>query len=391
MSANTLYDDVRQHLNNCLGFEVDGSTRDRLALLIVGMIEAESASPAQIAKALHRLGLSDATPESIERRIRRIENDPEITDVFCFHPFARHQLLLGKPHELLLILDPTTQDDRVYLVTVAVWYRGRALPLAWLAWAANTPLTGERFWVRIQKLLDTVAGLLPVGIPVTWLADRAFGTPQFTDLVQAYGWHYVVRVQGQTRCQDSRGEEKQVQRLLRHRRRRAKMRGQAFKKQGWRLNSIVAFWGRRHQSPLCLVSDLPLGWYLLRLYRRRYPIEATFRHYKSKGWQWEKGQVVDLDHVNRLLVGMAFATWFAILVGAQQADEWLQTPSSGNRRTPPWWSKGSLFTIGLHYLRRAIMGGNTVSLSKPLTRWPCLNWREEIYFHHARTFVFAQR
>ncbi len=33
---------------------------------------------------------------------------------------------------------------------------------------------------------------------------------------------------------------------------------------------------------------------LIHLYRRRYPIEATFRDYKSFAWRWEQGQVREL-------------------------------------------------------------------------------------------------
>ncbi len=390
MSANKLYTQIFQAIDNCVNEAVDSTTRERLALLVVGMVEAKSASPAQIAQALHRLGLSQAQPDSIERRIRRLENDPEISDVLCFHPFAQQRLLWVKGQELLLILDPTTQDDRVYLVTAAVWYRGRALPLAWLAWTANTPLMGDRFWVRITQLLECVATLLPKRVKVTWLADRAFGTPAFLDLLTARGWFYVVRVQGQTRCKDRRGRTKQIQHLVHPVRHRGKMRGHAFKKKGWRPNSMVAFWGKAHRAPLCLVSNLPLGWYLIRLYRRRYPIEATFRDYKSHGWQWEKGQVVDLAHVERLLVGMAYATWFALIVGTHCADDLLRKTPTGQRRTLPWWGKRSLFAIGLHYLRCSLMGTATVSLDWPLSQTSLLNWEEEIYFHHARAFVFAR-
>jgi hypothetical protein len=389
MSADKLYTQIFQAIDDCADETVDSTTRQRLALLVLGMIEAKSASPARIAQAIHRLGLSQAQPNSIERRIRRLENDPEISDACCFHPFARERLLWAKGQELLLILDPTTQDDRVYLVTVAVWYRGRALPLAWVAWAANTPLVGDRFWARIAKLLACVANLLPKGVTVTWLADRAFGTPAFLDLLTAHGWFYVVRVQGHTRCKDRQGREKQIQHLIHPVRRRGKMRGHAFKKSRWRSNSMVAFWGKAHRTPLCLVSNLPLGWYLIRLYRRRYPIEATFRDYKSHGWQWEKGQVVELAHVERLLVGMAYATWFALIVGTHFADALLQKRPTGQRRTIPWWGKRSLFAIGLHYLRSSLMGTVTVSLQWPLTPPSLLNWQEEIYFHHARAFVFA--
>ncbi len=63
------------------------------------------------------------------------------------------------------------------MLTAAVWYRGRALPVAWALWPANQPLEDERFWHRVAVLLETVAALLPPHIPVTWLADRAFAHP----------------------------------------------------------------------------------------------------------------------------------------------------------------------------------------------------------------------
>lgn len=313
-----------------------------------------------MAAALQVLGLTHATTaSSIEHRVRRIENDPELTATRCLHPLVRERFLLGQPHEVVLILDLTTQDDRVVLVAVGVWYRGRILPLAWALWLANTPLEGATFWQRMEALLDGVAPLLPQGIPVTWLADWAFGPPAFIDLLTARGWHYLVRVQGHTRYRDRRGVERQVQQLVRLRRQRAKLRGQVFKKHYWREASIAVYWGRRHAHPLGLVSNRRLGWYLIPMYRQRYPIEATFHDYKSAGWQWDQGQVTNLDHLERLLVGMALATWIVLYAGTQVATELLRRPSIGRRRTIPWEGKRSLFTLGLQRLQ-AICGGGVL-------------------------------
>ena len=120
MPTLSLYDQVYELLDTHIDDQVDETTRQRIALLVVGIIKAQNASPARVAEALETLGLSHAKAESIERRIRRIENDPELTATLCLHPFARQRLLLGRPQELLLILDPTTQEDRVVMVTVAV-------------------------------------------------------------------------------------------------------------------------------------------------------------------------------------------------------------------------------------------------------------------------------
>lgn len=389
MSAAKTYGQIRRLLDCHLDERVDESSRERMALLVRGIIRAKSASPAQIAQALKTLGLSEAKVESIERRVRRIENDPELEATLCLHPFARRRLLLGRPQELLLVMDPTSQEDRVVMVSAGVWYRGRILPLAWVVWPANQPLSGDGFWQRIEALLDVVAELLAVRVPVTWLADRAFGTPAFTDLLVARGWHYVVRVQGQTRCQDRRGLCRQVAHLVRLRRQRAKMRGQVFKKRGWRQASVVVYWNRRFKTPLCLVSDLPPRWCLIHLYRRRYSIEATCRDYKSFGWHWEQGQVTALDHIERLLVGMALATWIVLYAGTQVATDLLSQPPTGRRRTLPWAGKRSLFSLGLQRLHELLGGGCLTPLRWQLTDWEAPHWQRQIHDHHARAFVFA--
>jgi hypothetical protein len=391
MSALRLYHQVRRMFKSHLDPRVDASSLERLTLLVVGMIKARSASPARIAEAVESLGLSEAQAPSIERRVRRIENDPEIKAELCVHPFARRQLLLGRPKELILIMDPTAQDDRVVMLTAAVWYRGRALPIAWAIWPNNQPLKGARFWDRVAALLAVVAQVLPRCVPVIWLADRAFGSPAFTDLLEMYHWHYVVRVIGHTKCKDRRGVQCPIRALVQQPGQRRKLRGWAFKVKGWREVSIVVYWGRRYHEPLCLVSNLKTQWHLVQLYRRRYPIEAMFRDYKSHGWHWEQGQVTDLDHVERLLVGMALATWITLSAGTQVATELLRCQPTGRRRTLPWEGKRSLFALGLQRLEMWLHGTGTPRLHHPFSDWEAPHWQVQIRAHHARAFVFARQ
>jgi hypothetical protein len=389
MSAQTVYNQVRQVLHDSLAGQVPRPTVTRLAVLVTGMIRASSAAPARVARAVDELHLSEASAESTERRVRRAENDKQVTAGLCFHPFARRQLLVGRPAELVLILDPTLQEDRVVMLSAAVWYRGRALPLAWALWPANTPLEGANFWQRVAALLDLVASLLPAHVAVTWLADRAFGSPVFTDLIVAHGWHYVVRVQGQTRYQDASGRCQAIAALVSRRGERRKLGAQVFKKAGWRCASVIAYWGRHHDQPLCLVSDLPPHWHLIALYRRRYPIEAAFRDYKSAGWRWEQGQVTNLQHVERLLVAMALATWLALMAGCQVASELLAHPATGQRRTRPYHAKLSLFHLGLDRLNQWLSDRRPSTGFAGLSDWQAPNWQTQISQHHAKAYVFA--
>ena len=388
MPPKQVYQKILQLLQETLTEGIDARSLERLALLVIGIIAAKHGAPAQIARALRRLRLSPAQAESLERRIRRLENDPEITAEICVHPFARWHLRYGKPQRLWLIVDATTQEDRVVLLTISVWYRGRALPLVWTIWEANTPLTGKRFWERVEALLTVLEGILPVQVPVIIMADRAFGTPAFIDLVTRRGWQYIVRVQGQTLCCDRVGRVRRVSELAADKHQRGKMSGSVFKKAGWREANVVVYQGNSHQAPVCLVSNLPLDWRIYVYYRRRFGIEAGFRDYKSHGWEWEQGQVTDLAHMQRLLVGMALATWVVLCVGAQVAAELLSKPPTGRRYTRPYEGKFSLFTHGLDRLQEWLQGALECNPRWQLTDWEAPNWEIQIRNHHAFAFVF---
>jgi len=98
MPEPILYEQVYDLLYQTLDKKINQYTLERLTLLVLGIIRSKSASPAGIARALDELGLTDATQESIERRIRRIENDPNISATLCFHPLAKEKLAYGRPN-----------------------------------------------------------------------------------------------------------------------------------------------------------------------------------------------------------------------------------------------------------------------------------------------------
>ena len=58
-------------------------------------------------------------------------------------------------------------------------------------------------------------------------------------------------------------------------------------------------------------------------------IEPGFRIDKTSGWQWEASQVTDLDHVERLLVAMAWATLFVLCLGLTEARTFTAVSLSG--------------------------------------------------------------
>lgn len=392
MSASEVYQQVKRLVRAYVDPRVDESSLHRLGLYVTGMISGGNARPAQVAKALDKLQLTGATKaESLERQVRRMENDPEVNAEYCFRPLVRAYLAMGHPQQLVLILDPTLEEDKLVMVSVNLWYRGRSLPIVWTIWPANTALEGDGFWKRISLLLDQVAKIMPPAVPVVVVADRAFGTPAFTDLVSAHDWNWVVRVQDQTLYKDRLGHTGSVRSLVQFRGQRKKLRGLAFKKAGWRAVSLVVYWGRHHKRPLCLVSNLRPDWSMISLYRQRFPIEGTFRDYKRYGWGWEQSQVTIQAHMEHLLVGMALATWIVLLMGTRRAyGTLIQTPT-GKRYTRPWEAKQSLFHLGLDALQAWLLCQEPLLLRlNCLTLdWSPLNWSTQITALHSHAFVFA--
>ncbi len=86
-------------------------------------------------------------------------------------------------------------------------------------------------------LIDHLLGVVAAGLPTGWIplvqADRGLGTsPELTRRVAARGWHFLFRVQGQTRFLSADGQEYALSHLAR-RGPSFSARGQVFKDAGW--------------------------------------------------------------------------------------------------------------------------------------------------------------
>lgn len=246
-----------------------------------------------------------------------------------------------------------------------------------MLWQGQQP-HDQSYWSDCATLLEQVASLLPAGQPVSVLGDRAFGCPAFTDMVLAHGWDYVVRVQGQTRFQQSDGSTLALRSLLEQPGSHWYGEGRAFKKQGWRTVAVAAYWRLGCREPLLLVSSLPASLELVRHYRLRSAIEALFRDWKSSGWQWEATQVRAVEHQRVLVVVLALATLVTLCLGEEAAKEILaQPPQRGKRR--PWHARESLFRLGRERLWQRLWQDDTSPITWELSQFAAPNWSTECW------------
>ena len=292
-ASNPLYHEIRTHIRrHCPEADVPVSAADRLALLVTGLLAAQSCVLTKVAIELAVLRLTAAlVVESIGRRLRRTLNDPALTAAQCYTPLLPRVLGWTGPasagQRITLILDESSHTDHIHLFRLSLPYRGGAIPLAWAVWEQNVALPDGTYWQEVDAVLATVAGLLPPGAEVVVVGDRAFAVPALLDRLAARGWHWVLRLTttGSHRfCPDGGTElalSTAVQRHLGRPGTRWRTRGELFKDAGWR---AVA-------PDLPGYGDTPLGdstgtWeeHVAALDRDGTPLAETWRKVVAAAW-----------------------------------------------------------------------------------------------------------
>ena len=383
-------------------FGVPRPSLRRLALLITGLVAAQSTVLARIALELFALHLTAATaPDSVNRRVRRTLSDPLLIAEECYEPALR-TVIAWPPatprHPLLLVIDESSKADVLHLFRISLPYWGTALPLVWTIWQQNVPLPQGAYWAMVETALDRLASLLPAGRCVCIVADRAYAVAPLLDRLTARGWHWVIRITttGSHRFRDAHGREWALKAWLMRRvagpGQQWKGRGAVLKAAGWRRVGLVASWARGEQEPLVVITDGPARWQVLDRYARRFWIEPGFRCDKTRGWQWEESQVQGLAHHAVLLLAMAWASLLALCLGVGEAQAALRRLAARPLRgAPPHprHARESVFTLGLRATRTRLYQ----RLRRPV-RWrlpeiSAISWSER--WHQAQADrVFSQ-
>jgi hypothetical protein len=260
------------------------------------------------------------------------------------------------------------------------------VPLSWAVWPHQEKLPAGEYWRQLDGVLARAQALLPPGVRVVLLADRAYDIPPLIDRLTTCGWDWILRVKArsQMRWRDATAPERALREVvagaLVQPGRRLRVTGEPFKKAGWRPVHLVGEWGQGYQEPLVVLTSLPPRWSVLGRYARRFWIEAAFRQDKSAGWDWAHSQVRIPAHQARLLLGLAWASLLVLSLGVQQAAATLwQVRRRGGAPTHP---RDSLFTLGRDRLRAALYGTTRGRLRWRLPRLTAPSWCAEYHPAH---------
>jgi hypothetical protein len=260
----------------------------------------------------------------------------------------------GPRRRVVLILDETPggTGGRLRCMKLSVAYRKRAVPIAFECYEPHRPPVPmpKLLW----RLLRRAARSLPEGCEVTLLADRGLSWPIVLDCCVGLGWHYVLRLQRDTRVRFGDGTLKSAWQLARRRGARWFGAGvEVFKKAGWREANVVATWEKKCKEPWLLVSDLPATFQRCRNYCKRAWCEQLHRDEKSHGFNWQLSRVRDPSHAQRLVLVMALATLLCLSLGTHVIKQGLR-----KMLEPVSRRLLSVFQLGLRWLRDCLVHGH---------------------------------
>jgi len=313
MAPRVLYQRLYDHLRGSVP-QLGVWSAQRLALLVTGVLLARHTALPRIAAQLRRVTPS-AQADSIERRLRRILAHTDWNVSVIFESVARVSLGQLPAGQCVLVLDDTQQTTHCTVSTLALAYRGRALPLAWCRWSGQ--LHGA-YWQQIDHLFDQAQRLLPPQVQPVVLADRGLASPALIRLIQQHGWDYLVRVQRDTTLRGSRSRRAprvHLGDLV------PQPGAPSVVNDGWVFleRSVwahtAAVWRVQYKEPWLLVSNLDLGVGLANLYAKRMHVETLFRDAKRGAFEWELSRVLQPERAQRLLLAIMLAVWCGVLLG----------------------------------------------------------------------------
>jgi hypothetical protein len=276
-----------------------------LAWFITGLIVAAHCQLTRIARHM----LWDSQRDSVVQRLRRVLMNARLEVRTLYGPTVGYLLhRLNTTQGLVVVVDRTLIGEALNILMVSVAYRGRTLPLAWKVQKKQG--TFQRRYV--QAALRFVAQWLPVDARIWVVGDREFQDVALQSFVRdELGWHFVQRLDQNLWIYPRRGRAFQVKQCgLRRGEFRSFGRVQVTRQRfGW--VELVGYWRPGEDEPWYLISDQTLGRDAVRMYQRRFWIEAMFRDFKSHGWNLQASGLRLPARFERLLLMIALAyVWF---------------------------------------------------------------------------------
>jgi len=257
------------------------------------------------------------------------------------------RFVVGDAESVVLAFDWTDfdADDHTTLCAYMITNHGRAMPLAWRT-VSKSKLKNH----RTQNELDMVERLhrwMPGGVGLTVLADRGFGNQDLYNVLDGFGWDYVIRFRGCIRVEAADGMAHPCEDWVPTNGRPRMLKDAKVTADRTQIGAVVAVKARGMKEAWCLATSLKsrTASEIVKLYGRRFTIEETFRDTKDLhfGMGLSATHIRDAGRRDRLLLLVAVAHALLTLLGAASEEAGLDRYLKANtvkRRTHSLYRQG---------------------------------------------------
>ncbi len=272
-----------------------------IALYSVGIILAERTSVNHVAKWLWAFGKRS----SVEKRLKRFLSNESLAWERLQVEWVKWVSQFFSQEALVILVDETKLGKYLSVMMVGLAYRQRCIPLVWRCYHPKAyPTQGQVS--MILDLLKVIKQALPSDACPQVQADRGIGTsPRLLRGIAGLKWRYLVRVQNSVRLRTFRNKTHVLRDLVK-RGETWSGQGFVFKKNGTLRAFVHVYWDWQEDDLWCLLTnDQHLSH---RAYAIRNWQEQGFRDLKSGGFNWQRSQVRQPSHAQRLLLVLALVT-----------------------------------------------------------------------------------
>lgn len=282
------------------------SRREGLATLAGVMLETRSANLMELAAALPReIGAADHRYQYIERQLKNEEIDAN----GVIKPYALQAIeqLASRGQTIVLQMDQSHINDTNEVLMLSARLRKRAVPVAW-----RVRSTQGNIGFAVQKeLLDSVRAWLPDHVSIMLAADRFYGTAQLIGWCQKAGWSYRIRLKGNLTLAHDGGEltTGDVASTLPQGVIGAELYGSGV------ATNIGVLLEKGHKEAWIIAMDANPSEYTVLDYGMRWGIENMFSDFKSRGFGLTQSHIQKPDRLERLILIMSIAFYWAISCG----------------------------------------------------------------------------
>ena len=292
------------------------------------------------------------------QRIRRFLSNKRISPLKTLVPRI-HLLrpILSKLDEIVLTMDRTEWKKRgkwINILTVALSYKGRAIPLFWIVLGRGENTSLEHWKQVLTPVIGALKQMDWISVQIHVVADREFASPKLAEwLKTSYGVDSTLRLKASMYLKSDRMPETRIAEIVKGMRKsdHTTLYNQVVTRNSEFEMNVLLTWGTDYDEPLVVMTTLSDSDTSRAdtLYGLRFGIEPMHKDWKSNAFDIEKSKITDPKRIESMLIPIAFAYVLCVFEGERAEKEGeVQKPPKGKNRVV------GLFLTGLRDFCRHI-------------------------------------